>query len=244
MDTSSITDAASMRACDLCGYDGVLAFGESIRRIYADGFGLPKVWTFHEAADVSVFYPISRPKKNDVIWIGNWGDEERSGELGEFLVAPGAKLAAERRHVVVRGVRYPNEARETLRRAGIEYAGYLPNLDAPELYAASRLALHVPRRQYANGLSGVPTIRVFEVMACGVPLLCAPWTDSEALFRAGEDYLVAKSGREMLAIERELLKDESARQALANRGLETVRRHHTCRHRAEQLMEICGEIAR
>jgi len=146
--------------------------------------------------------------------------------------------------VVVRGVRYPQEAREALRRAGIEYAGYLPNLDAPEFYAAGRLALHVPRRQYANGLSGVPTIRVFEVLACGIPLVCAPWTDTEGLFRAGEDYLVAKSGQEMLAMERELLKNESARQSLATRGLETIRRHHTCRHRAEQLMEICGEIAR
>ena len=238
------SNPSAILALPLGRFDGVLAFGESIRRIYAEGFGVPKVWTFHEAADISVFHPISRPKKHDVIWIGNWGDEERSRELREFLIEPGAKLASERRHVLVRGVRYPSDARETLRRAGIEYAGYLPNLDAPDLYAASRLALHVPRRQYANGLSGVPTIRVFEVLACGVPLDCSPWTDCEGLFRAGEDYLVAKSGQEMLAIQRELLKNESARQSLAASGLESIRRHHTCRHRAEQLMEICGEIAR
>ena len=66
----------------------------------------------------------------------------------------------------------------TLQRSGIEYAGYLANLGAPEVYARSRLALHVPRRQYANGLSGVPTIRVFEVLACGIPLVCAPWADT------------------------------------------------------------------
>ena len=225
-------------------FDGVLAFGESIRRIYAEGFGVPRVWTFHEAADVSVFHPLDRPKQNDVIWIGNWGDEERSQELMEFLVRPGACLAAEQRRVVVHGVRYPHEARETLLGSGIEYAGYLPNLDAPELYARSRLALHVPRRQYANGLSGVPTIRVFEVLACGIPLLCAPWTDTEGLFRAGEDYLLADSGEEMLALQRELLRSESARQSVAASGLETIRQHHTCRHRAEQLMEICGEINR
>ena len=72
-----------------------------------------------------------------------------------------------------------------LRRVGIGYAGYLPNLSAPEVYAQSRVALHVPRRQYANGLSGVPTIRVFEVLACGVPLVCSPWADTEGLFREG-----------------------------------------------------------
>ncbi len=92
--------------------------------------------------------------------------------------------------------------------AGIEYAGYLANLGAPEVYARSRLALHVPRRQYANGLSGVPTIRVFEVLACGIPLVCAPWADTEELFRAGQDYLLARNGAEMRRMLGELLENE------------------------------------
>jgi len=249
-------------------FDGVLAFGEAIRRIYADGFGLARVWIFHEAADVSVFHPLERAKRNDVVWIGNWGDEERSGELMEFLVEPAARLMEGRviagrrsvgagvggyaaihaapeasgRRVLVHGVRYPEEAKDTLRRSGIEYGGYLPNLSAPAVYAESQVALHVPRRQYANGLSGIPTIRVFEVLACGIPLVCAPWADTEGLFRPGEDYLLARNGREMSALLAELLEDENGRRALGASGLETIRRHHTCRHRAEQLMGICGEI--
>jgi len=230
-------------------FDGVLAFGEIIRKIYLDGFGVPRVWTFHEAADVSVFHPLARTKQNDVVWIGNWGDEERTQELMEFLVSPfldatGRRLTAEQRRVLVHGVRYPHEARQTLREAGIEYAGYLPNLCAPEAYACSRVALHVPPRQYANGLSGVPTIRVFEVLACGIPLVCSPWTDTEELFRSGQDYLLARDGAEMRALLSELLESEGLCRQIASSGLETIRRHHTCRHRAEQLMEIFGEIAR
>ena len=37
-------------------FDGVLAFGEAIRKIYTDGFGIAKAWTFHEAADVEKFH--------------------------------------------------------------------------------------------------------------------------------------------------------------------------------------------
>jgi spore maturation protein CgeB len=225
-------------------FDGVLAFGEAIRKIYADGFGVARVWTFHEAADISVFHPIERSKENDVVWIGNWGDEERTQELMEFLVAPGAHLVEDDRRVVVHGVRYPEEAINTLQRSGIKYCGYLPNLRAPETYARSRLALHVPRRQYTNGLSGVPTIRVFEALACGIPLVCAPWNDTERLFRPDQDYVLASNGAEMTALLAELLQNETARQQIASSGLETVRQHHTCRHRAEQLMEICGEITR
>jgi spore maturation protein CgeB len=178
------------------------------------------------------------------VWIGNWGDEERTQELMEFLVGPSERLVAAHRRVLVHGVRYPEEARKTLERSGIEYSGYLPNLGAPEVYARSQLALHVPRRQYANGLSGVPTIRVFEVLACGIPLVCAPWTDTEGLFRPHQDYVLAENGEEMGERLNELLESEDARRQIAVSGLETIRQHHTCRHRAEQLMEICGEITR
>ena len=102
----------------------------------------------------------------------------------------------------------------------------------------------MPRRQYANGLSGVPTIRVFEVLACGIPLVCSPWADTERLFRSGQDYVLARNGAEMSALVGELLESEDTRRQIASSGLETIRQHHTCRHRAEQLMEICGEIMR
>jgi spore maturation protein CgeB len=223
-------------------FDGVLAFGEAIRKIYADGFGVPRVWTFHEAADISVFRPQARSKEIDVVWIGNWGDEERTAELKEFFIGPAAELTAANKSVLVHGVRYPDNARNTLQNAGIEYRGYLPNLAAPDVYAASRLALHVPRRQYANGLSGVPTIRVFEALACGIPLVCAPWTDSEGLFHPDQDYVVARNGSEMTTVLTELLQSDNARRQIASSGLETIRQHHTCMHRAGQLMEICGEI--
>jgi spore maturation protein CgeB len=40
-----------------------------------------------------------------------------------------------------------------------------------------------------------------------------------------------------------LLQDDSARRQIAANGLETVRARHTCRHRAEQLLEICEGLA-
>lgn len=223
-------------------FDGVLAFGEALRTIYADGFGVPRVWTFHEAADVEQFRPLDAEKSIDVLWIGNWGDEERTRELQEFLIGPAAALGG--RSVVVHGVRYPAEGLAKLVEAGIDYRGYLPNLQCPQTYAQSRLALHVPRRQYTNGLSGIPTIRVFEALACGVPLLCSPWTDVEHLFDPGQDYLVAPSGAAMEGEMRRLLQDDLARRQLAQNGRKTILRAHTCAHRARQFVEICEELGR
>jgi hypothetical protein len=83
------------------------------------------------------------------------------------------------------GVRYPGRAQATLSPYGVA----LPRLARPIRMrrGSSRAAMtvHVPRRFYTRSLPGIPTIRVFEALACGIPLLSAPWSDSEDLFRPG-----------------------------------------------------------
>ena len=221
-------------------FDGVLAFGDAIRRIYTDTFGVKRTWTFHEAADTSRFFPTEAEKDTDVVWIGNWGDEERTHELEEFLITPAQAMADS--SFAVYGVRYPAKALQSLSQSGIEFRGYLPNQRAPKMYARSRISLHVPRRFYANGLSGIPTIRVFEALAAGSPLVCAPWLDTEGLFRPGQDYICVPDSPAMIAELRHLLRDDRARRQLAASGLETIRSRHTCAHRAQQLVEICHEL--
>jgi spore maturation protein CgeB len=115
-------------------------------------------------------------------------------------------------------------------------------LCAPHTYARSKVSVHVPRRFYSNGLSGVPTIRVFEALAAGSPLVCSPWSDSEGLFRAGEDYICVPDGPAMIAELTHLLRDEEARNQLASNGRQTIIARHTCAHRAGQLLEICHEL--
>ena len=234
------TRAGEILRLHLHQFDGVLAFGEAIRKLYIDGFGMRRAWTFHEAAAADIFQPRDLHKDIDVLWIGNWGDEERTRELEEYLLDPAARHRE--RRTVVHGVRYPEPAIQRLTDAGIEYRGYLPNLEAPQVYGRSRLTVHVPRRQYTNGLSGIPTIRVFEALACGTPLVCAPWDDVENLFRPGQDFLLAPDGAAMDAEISRLLKDDVARAQIGASGLETIRNRHTCVHRAEQLTAICEEV--
>lgn len=219
-------------------FDGVIVFGEALRSIYRDRFGLTQVWTLHEAADTTVFHPLVRENQQDVIWIGNWGDEERSNEIREFLLKPASAMRD--RKFAIHGVRYPEQALAELAHSGVRYGGYLPNLCAPQVYAESRITVHVPRQQYASAMDGIPTIRVFEALACGVPLVSAPWRDSERLFRPG-DFLFASDAVQMQQrIERLLTHPKEANEQ-ALRGLETILARHTCRHRAEELTAICEE---
>jgi spore maturation protein CgeB len=236
------TEAGEILRFPLHLFDGVLAFGEPIKRIYLDGFGVPRAWTFHEAADTSHFHPLDEERDSDLLWIGNWGDEERTRELVQYLISPVAELRNCK--TVAYGVRYPEQGRQSLANAGIEYRGYLPSLMTPRAYSRSALSLHVPRRQYTNGLSGIPTIRVFEALACEAALVCSPWSDVEQLFRPNEDYVVVNSGAEMTDEIQHLLRDESARRQLGANGRQAILQRHTCAHRAEQLVSICEELDR
>jgi spore maturation protein CgeB len=223
-------------------FDGVVAFGEVLRKIYEERFGMPRVWTLHEAADTKVFRPIDgATRRQDVVWIGNWGDEERSEEIREFLLRPAERIP--KLSTTVYGVRYPQEALKELSHARVRYGGHLPNLEAPSVYAESQLTVHVPRQQYAREMAGIPTIRVFEALACGIPLISAPWCDTEALFRPG-DFIFVRDGQQMqCAIER-LLENPGEAAAQAERGRETVLKRHSCAHRAAELSEICEEVLR
>lgn len=229
-------------ALDLSAYDGVLAFGASLRDRYAAAGWGDRAFTWHEAADDSVFGPrVNTPRHRDLVWVGNWGDGERSEELTEFLVRPVSEL-----HIAatVYGVRYPAEARETLAEAGIDHAGAVANAQVPEVFARHRVTIHVPRRPYVKALPGIPTIRVFEALACGIPLICAPWEDSEGLFRPGTDYLTARDGEEMKRRLTDVLADPALAADLSVCGRATIARRHTCRHRAGELLDIITRTGR
>lgn len=234
----AVSAEADIGALDLEDYDLVLAFGETLTQRYRKAGWGNQVVTWHEAADTRLFRPLPQvEKEGDLIWIGNWGDGERSSELRRFLIEPAQRLGL---RTTVRGVRYPAEALQALAQGGLHYGGWIANSQVPAAFAAHRATVHVPRRPYVEALPGIPTIRMFEALACGIPLVSAPWDDAEGLFRPGEDFLFARSGEEMAGLLEQVLKDRDRAAALAASGLETIAARHTCRHRVEELLALLG----
>jgi spore maturation protein CgeB len=232
----SVTEPEAMAALDLSDYDGVLAFGATVAGRYLSKGWAERAWVWHEAADTRRFHPQPGIEpRADLVWVGNWGDGERSAELSEFLIEPVQRLGLQ---ATIHGVRYPQHALYMLKRADITYGGWLANHRVPNVFARHRCTVHVPRNAYAQQLPGIPTIRMFEALACGMPLVSAPWDDRESLFRPGVDYLVAANGRQMEKHLRDILNDRALAANLAESGLETIRSRHTCAHRVDELMQI------
>jgi spore maturation protein CgeB len=238
----AVTDPAAIRRYDLSAYDGILAFGASLAEVYRKAGWSDRAFVWHEAADTRVFYPRS-PKPEiricDVVFVGNWGDDERINELHEFLLAPIAELKLT---ATVYGVRYPDRALSALERAGAKYGGWLPNFGVPEAFSFHRVTVHVPRGPYAKALPGIPTIRPFEAMACGIPLVSAPWSDCEGLFKEGRDYLSARNGAEAKRNIAMLLSDVALASEIAERARRTILARHTCAHRVDELFAILSQL--
>ena len=234
----AVSDPDAIRAFDLQGYDAVLAFGAVLADVY-QRWG-HRAFPWHEAADTTHFHPPAHEgPRAGLVWIGNWGDDERSAELETYLLRPAAAAGLP---LDIHGVRYPVHALATLAAYKARYHGWLANAAAPGVFARHLATVHVPRRHYVEALPGIPTIRVFEALACGIPLLSAPWQDSEQLFRVGQDFQMLPSEAAMTQAMRDLAHDPDLRASLAAHGLETIRARHTCAHRAAELLAIVRDL--
>jgi spore maturation protein CgeB len=199
-----------------------------------------RAWTWHEAADVRVFRPQPGPAvRDDVVFVGNWGDAQRSRELHTFLFQPARALGLSGH---VHGVRYPEDGIATVASAGLVYAGYAPDAYAPAIFARHRVSVQVPHQPCARALPGVPSIRMFEALACGIPLVSAPWIDADGLFRVGVDYLLARDTRGMVGHLDAVLHERGLAKSLAQAGRETIAARHTCDHRAAALVAIVDVV--
>ncbi len=233
---ASITEPEKMARFDLRHYDGVLAAGSVIREQFlAEGWAT-RAWTWHEAADTRVFKPLAGAvPEGDLVWVGNWRDGEQAAELHEFLVEPVQALGLRAR---VYGAGYTPQAIDALAAAGIEYGGWVPNFELPEVLARFKVAVHIPSREQSRSVAGLPTGRPFQALACGLPLVCAVWDDTDGLFQSGVDYGLARDGDEMTGWLRVLLNNPEMANWMARHGRATVLQRHTCAHRVDQLLSL------
>jgi spore maturation protein CgeB len=104
------------------------------------------------------------------------------------------------------------------------------------------MTVHLPRRPYVERLPGIPTIRMFEALACGIPLASCWWDDVEGLFRRDVDYLSVASPTEMTRAMRNITADAALARSLSVAGRQTILARHTCAHRVDELMGILAGL--
>jgi spore maturation protein CgeB len=123
----------------------------------------------------------------------------------------------------------------------LRFCGSTAQHRAAELLARHRLTVYLPHRKETEALPDAPASHFFDALACGTPLISAPWEDRDELFRPEQDYLLARDCGEMREAMQAILEFPEFAAQLRESGLETIRARHTCSHRADELLAIDGQ---
>lgn len=108
---------------------------------------------------------------------------------------------------------------------------------APYAIKGARINLNITLRSI---VSGIP-LRCWDIMGCGGFLLTNYQSDFLDFFVPGEDYVYFESQEDLMDKVRYYLANENERQAIAARGYQKVKEHHTYRHRVEEMLQIAFE---
>ncbi|MDO9712343.1 CgeB family protein [Paracraurococcus lichenis] len=208
-------------------FDLYLSFtgGPTLRRLERE-YGAPAARVLHCSVDPAVYQPLGGPRRWDLSYLGTYSDD-RQPMLEALLLEP-ARRAPQLRFVVA-GAQYP---------AGIDWPANVERLehvapaDHPAFYTASRFTLNVTRQDMVQA-GHSPSVRLFEAGACGTPVISDTWDGIEALFRPGEEILLATRPGQVLDIL--LGTAEPARDRLAAAFRQRVLGAHTAAHRAAEL---------
>lgn len=181
---------------------------------------------------------IVRRRLRGVAWVGNWGDEERTAQLRECFIEPARSLGLSAR---VHGTPLPASLSPGAR---------------PHWYRVRRLSFQFPR-------SGPPSLpyrrrfisRTFPMFGCcrasrSSGLSKRSPVDSSGVGATGGQRGFASAspgfsdGRQLRKLRRHLDAVSPDRETLACYGRKEIETRHSCAHRVDGLISICGAFGR
>lgn len=109
---------------------------------------------------------------------------------------------------------------------------------APLVYKCGKIHLNISLRSIQTGIPQ----RAFDIMGCGGFLLSNFQSDFLDFFVPGEDLVLYESYQDLLDKVHYYLEHEEERRAIARRGYEKVKAHHTYRHRIQEMLEVLGLV--
>lgn len=191
-------------------FDGVgCCQKRAMEEFIRDGVPAEKIIWLPHAFEPDCYKPMAVIEKYDWAFVGYLNSENRVNLLDALLKAfPKAYL----------GWRLP------------QFKGHNVFEDACKKYCQAKV---VPNYTISDDLP----MRVFEVMGSKCCLLTNDIPTAHELFRHGRHLFYFKSVPEAVDLMGSLLKDDSARNMVAEEGYQEVVDKHTYRHRAEQILK-------
>ncbi|MES2461970.1 MAG: glycosyltransferase [Armatimonadota bacterium] len=211
-------------------YDIYLSFtGGPTLSVLERDWKSPRARPLYCAVDPALYYPETVPDGDNSYDLGYMGtySVDRQPPLDALMLEAARRLPDSR--FVVAGPQYPEDIPWPANVSRIEH---LPPADHRAFYNRQRWTLNITRADMVRA-GWSPSVRLFEAMACGTPVISDVWPGLTELFAEGQEILLSRSADETVEILKNIPDGEC--QAIGERARRKVLAAHTAAHRAAEL---------
>jgi spore maturation protein CgeB len=222
----------------LSEFDLVLSFtgGAPVFQEFRRLLGAHRIEPLYGHVDPDIHRPVPpQPHyRADLSYLGTYSPD-RQQTLERLLMASASTRQDLR--FLIGGAQYPQDFPWS---PNIYFVRHLPPAEHAAFFASSRLTLNVTRKAMAE-MGWCPSGRLFEAAACGAPLLSDAWTGIDDFFAPGEEILLARDSRDVLAA---LDIGDGELRRIADRARQRTLDQHSSAKRADQLVQLLEQSAR
>ncbi|MCB1882830.1 MAG: glycosyltransferase [Geminicoccaceae bacterium] len=198
------------------------------------GHGARMARALYCAVDPEAYRPLDLEPSIDLGYLGTYSPD-RQTKVEALLLEPARRLPG--RGFAVAGPQYPDGIDWP---ANVRRIDHLPPSEHAPFYAAQRFTLNVTRADMVRA-GWSPSVRLFEAMATGVPVVSDDWPGLAELFPPGEAILIAGGTDDVVRVLTET--GEAERRRIATNARRLVLERHTAAVRAGELETYLKEAA-
>ena len=221
-----------LKGADLGEYDSIIVPSAGSIHELRD-LGAAQVDVVHFGVDPDVFKPITMEKDIDFFFFGN-GGSARAKNINMMIKEPSKALAYK---FIISGRNIDVDlgtARQLLPPLSLtEYRKYC---------CRAKVNLNVVRDLHAVVLS-TSTSRPFELAAMQCCVVSAPYKGLENWFDINKEIMIAATSLECIEIYQTLINNDELRMKMGIAAANRVKKEHTSRHRAKQIIEILKKLS-
>jgi len=194
--------------------------------------GASQVNIVHFGVDVDTYTPISSIKDIDFLFFG-YGGRERKNNINMMITEPSKIL----KYKFFMSGRYL----ETIDIGNAEVTKPFSFTEWRNYCCRSKVNLNVTRDLHAS-VFATSTSRPFELAAMQCCIVSSPYKGLEKWFDIGKEIMIAYSAKEFIELYEYLIENDELRLKMGQMAQTRVKKEHTSRHRARQIMQIIEQI--
>jgi glycosyltransferase involved in cell wall biosynthesis len=215
---------------DLREYDSFIIASEGAAGELRE-LGASKINVVHYGVDPDVYRRLTVEEDIDIFFFGN-GGRARAKNIKMMIAEPSRAL---KHKFLVSGRNFDADLGDSILIPALSFSEWR------NYCCRAKINLNVARDEHAK-VFATSSSRPFELAAMQCCIVSAPYNGMEKWFDTKREILIANSSKECIELYQMLMDDRELRMKIGAAAAERVKKEHTSRHRAKQIIDIVRKL--